>query len=115
MQYEKLWQVEQWFRACKSLLETRPIYHRCDETIRGHVFCSFLALLLRDVWQRRLAARGHAFEWAEVLADLERLQQVEVEHDGKRFLLRSEVQGTCGHVCQAVGVALPPTVQQLAE
>jgi hypothetical protein len=115
LQYKKLWQVEQWFRACKSLLETRPIYHRCDETIRGHVFCSFLALRLRDELQRRLAARGHAFEWAEVLADLERLQQVEVEHDGKRFLLRSEVQGTCGHVCQAVGVALPPTVQQLAE
>ena len=31
----------------KSILETRPIYHQCDETIRGHVFCSFLALLLR--------------------------------------------------------------------
>ena len=115
LQYKKLWQVEQWFRSCKSLLETRPLYHRCDETIRGHVFCSFLALLLRDELQRRLAARGHTFEWAEVLADLERLQQVEVAQDGQRFLLRSEVQGTCGHVCQAVGVALPPTVQQLSE
>jgi transposase len=31
----------------KSLLDTRPIFHKCDETIRGHVFCSFLALLLR--------------------------------------------------------------------
>jgi hypothetical protein len=113
LQYKKLWQVEHWFRSCKALLETRPIYHRCDETIRGHVFCSFLALLLRDELQRRLAACGHAFEWTDVLADLERLQQVEVEHAGKRFLLRSEVQGTCGPVCQAVGVALPPTVQQL--
>jgi hypothetical protein len=111
LQYKKLWQVEHWFRACKSLLETRPIYHRCDETIRGHVFCSFLALVLRDELQRRLAARGHAFEWADVLADLERLQQVEVEQDGRRFLLRSEVQGTCGPVFQALGVALPPTVQ----
>ena len=37
---------------------------------------------------------------------------VEVEQDGKRFLLRSEVQGTCGKVFQTVGVALPPTVQQ---
>jgi hypothetical protein len=33
------------------------------------------------------------------------LQMVEVEQDGKRFLLRSEVQGTCGKVFQAVGVA----------
>jgi hypothetical protein len=79
------------------------------------VFGSFLALLLRDELQRRLLARGHTFEWVEVLAELERMQQVEVEHDGKRFLWRSEVQGTCGHVCQAVGVALPPTVQPLSE
>jgi hypothetical protein len=111
VQYKKLWQVEHWFRSCKSLLETRPIYHRCDETIRGHVFCSFLALVLRDELQRRLAARGHDFEWADVLADLERLQQVEVERDGRRFRLRSTAEGTCGPVFQAVGVALPPTVQ----
>jgi hypothetical protein len=62
----------------------------------------------------RLEERGHAFEWADVIRDLDRLQSVEVEQDGKRFLLRSEVQGTCGAVFQAVGVALPPTVQQVA-
>ena len=49
----------------------------------------------------------------DVISDLERLQMVEVEQDGKRFLLRSEVQGTCGTVFQTVGVALPPTVQQV--
>ena len=37
----------------------------------------------------------------------------EVEQDGKRFLLRDELKGTCGGVIQAAGVALPPTVQQL--
>ena len=38
----------------------------------------------------------------------------EVEQDGKRFLLRSDVEGTCGKVFQAVGVAIPPTVRQVA-
>jgi hypothetical protein len=113
LQYKKLWMVEQWFRACKALLETRPIYHQRDETIRGHVFCSFLALLLRHELQARLEARGQHLEWADVLRDLERVQYVEVEHTGKRFLLRSELQGTAGRVFQAVGVATPPTVQQL--
>jgi hypothetical protein len=112
LQYKQLWMVEHWFRSCKSLLQTRPIYHRCDETIRGHVFCSFLALVLRQELQARLEERGHELEWADVICDLDRLQMVEVEQDGKRFLLRSEVQGTCGKVFQAVGVALPPTVQQ---
>jgi transposase len=114
LQYKKLWMVEQWFRDCKSLLETRPIYHQRDETIRGHVFCSYLALVLRHELQTRLEARGQGLEWAEVIQDLERVQYVEVEHTGKRFLLRSELQGTAGRVFQAAGVAAPPTVQQPA-
>jgi Transposase DDE domain len=113
LQYKRLWTVEQWFRSCKTLLQTRPIYHRCDETIRGHVFCSFLALVLRQELQSRLEERGHVSEWADVIQDLDRLQFIEVEQEGKRFLLRSEVQGTCGKVFQAVGVAIPPTVQQV--
>jgi transposase len=112
LQYKRLWMVEAWFRSTKSLLQTRPIYHKCDETIRGHVFCSFLALVLRQELEVRLAKDGHDFEWADVIQDLDRLQMVEVEQDGKRFLLRSEVQGTCGTVFKAAGVAVPPTVQQ---
>ena len=58
--------------------------------------------------------RGDKLEWADVISDLDRLQMVEVEQDGKRFLLRSEAEGTCGKVFQAVSVALPPTVQQVS-
>ena len=63
----------------KTLLETRPIFHKCDETIRGHVFCSFLALLLRKELQDRLEAQGETLEWAKLLRDLEALQYTEVE------------------------------------
>jgi transposase len=114
LQYKRLWMVEHWFRSCKSLLQTRPIYHKCDETIRGHVFCSFLALVLRQQLQARLKERGHELEWADMISDLDRLQLVEVEQEGKRFLLRSQAQGTTGKVFQAVGAALPPTVQQVS-
>ena len=114
LQYKRLWTVEHWFRSCKSLLQTRPIFHKCDETIRGHVFCSFLALVLRQELQARLEERGHEFEWADMIQDVDRLQVADVVQDGKRFLLRSEVQGTCGQVFQAMGVAVPPTVQQVS-
>jgi hypothetical protein len=113
LQFKRLWLVEQWFRSCKSLLETRPIYHHLDATIRGHVFCSFLALVLRYELQARLKAKGKMFEWADVVRDLERVQQVEVEHQGRRFLLRSELTGSAGRAFQAAGVAVPPTVQQV--
>ncbi len=113
LQFKRLWMVEHWFRSCKSLLETRPIYHHCDDTIRGHVFCSFLALMLRYELQARLRAKGKPVEWADVLRDLERVQQVEVEHQGKRFLLRSQLTGSAGRAFQAAGAAVPPTVQQV--
>jgi transposase len=114
LQYKRLWMVEAYIRSCKSLLHTRPIYHKCDETIRGHVFCSFLAIVLRQELEARLANRGDQFEWADVIQDLDRLQMAEVGQDGKRFLLRSEVQGTCGSVFQAAGVALPSAVQRVS-
>jgi len=114
LQYKKLWMVEQWFRSCKALLETRPLFHPRDETIRGHVFCSFLALVLRQELQTRLAARGFRFEWADILRDLERVQAVHVTQESKHYLLGSELENTAGRVFQSVGVAVPPTVQEIA-
>lgn len=113
LQYKKLWMVEQWFRSCKSLLDTRPIFHKCDETIRGHVFCSFLALVVRQELQARLKARGQEVEWADLMRDLERVQYVDVEYAGHCYRLRTELSGSAGRVLQAVGVAAPPTVQQV--
>jgi len=115
LKYKQLWMVEEIFRSAKTLLETRPIFHKCDDTIRGHVFCSFLALVLRKELQARLEAAASQLEWAEVMADLEALEDVEVVHQQKHFRLRTETKGTCGKVFQAVGVALPPTVRQIKE
>ena len=113
LKYKQLWMVEEMFRTAKTLLETRPIFHHGDDTIRGHVFCSFLALVLRKELQDRLEAAGEQFEWAEILRDVKALENVEVEHDEKRFLLRTELEGSCGPVFRSVGVAIPPTIQKL--
>ena len=114
LRYKQLWMVEDCIRSIKSILETRPIFHHHDETIRGHVFCSFLALVLRKELQDRLTAAGNSLEWAEILRDLESLQWVEVEHQSKRFRLRSEARGVCSQVFQAAGVAFPPSMEQRA-
>ena len=111
LRYRDLLVVEQVFRTEKALLATRPIYHQTDEAIRGHVFCSFLALVLRKDLEERLAAAGLKPEWRELLADLDRLQEIEVEQDGKRFILRTPVTGVAGKAFQAVGVALPPNIR----
>ena len=114
LKYKELWQVERVFRDVKSLLETRPVFHQCDNTIKGHVFCSFLALILKKELDRRLNAAGHVFEWTDIIHDLKALQQVHIEENEKRFSIRTECKGNCGKIFQAVGVALPPTIRVLS-
>jgi hypothetical protein len=111
LRYRDLLIVEQVFRTEKTLLATRPIYHQTDEAIRGHVFCSFLALVLRKDLEERLATARLKPEWRELLADLDRLQEIDAEQDGKRFVLRTPVTGIAGKAFQAVGVALPPNIR----
>ena len=82
-QYNRLWMVEAWFRSCKSLLGTCPIYHRCDATIVGHAFCSFLALVMRQELEPRLEQRGHDLEWGDIILDLENLVTTDVEQKGQ--------------------------------
>lgn len=109
--YKHLWMVEAIFRSMKSLLETRPIYHQKDETIRGHVFCSFLALVVRQELERRLEQHGWTLEWADIVRDLDRLDETTITVDEKSYVIRSEIKGTLGKVFQAAGVAIPPALR----
>ena len=93
--YRELWRVEQIFRTAKAILETRPIYHQCDAAIVGHLFCSFLALVLRKELDERLDAAGAETEWADIVRDLDRVEEVTVDQGTKRFVLRVQAPG-CG-------------------
>ena len=111
LKYKQLWMVERLFRTVKSILETRPIYHKCDETIRGHVFCSFLALMLLNELEARLAARGWQVEWQRLRDDLDALEEITVKTRGQTFVIRSDLQGDAGKAIQAAGVALGSVVR----
>src|SRR5499433_2777542 len=118
LRYKELWTVERIFRTEKHLFATRPIFHKLDETIRGHVFCSFLALVLKKALEDRIAApevfskAGRAGSWPEIIADLDSLTETEMEQDGKRFVLRSAPRPAASLALRAVGVALPPSSGQ---
>ena len=113
LKYKQLWMVETLFRTIKSVLATRPIYHKRDETIRGHVFCSFLALILMKELMGRLEDKSHSLEWKDIIRDLDNMDEVELEEDGKRFVIRTGSSGCCGKVFQAAGVTIPPTIRQV--
>lgn len=111
LQYKQLWMVEQIFRTMKTILNTRPIYHKCDETIRGHVFCSFLSLLLIKELQQRMSKRGWEVEWADLINDLEDLKETIIETGNKEVILRSELKGEAGKALKASGMAVPQRVK----
>ena len=113
LRYRERWIVEDIFRTAKSIIGTRPIFHQRDDTIRGHGFCSFLALLLRKELIDRLDAAGRHYEWADVLRDVDQIVQTDVDQAGRRLRLRAAAPGCAGAVFQAVGVALPPTIQPI--
>jgi len=112
LRYRDLLQVEDLFRRAKAILRTRPIYHSSDAAIRGHVFCSFLALMLQKELADLCQRHDLAIEWVDLLRDLDRLQEATIEKDGKRITTRTAVTGQVGSVFQAAGIALPPNLHE---
>jgi hypothetical protein len=113
LRYKQLWTIERTFRTAKHLLATRPIFHKLDQTIRGHVFCSFLALVLKSELEARIAQLADTASWPAIIADLDALTETEVAQDDRRFLLRAAPKPAASLALRAAGVALPPTVQAI--
>ncbi len=101
------------FRDMTSILVTRPIFHKMDETIRGHVFCSFLALVLRKELDKRFGIKGKNYEWSDIKRDLTKLREVILSEDQSRVTIRTVRQGICADVFKSVGVALPLAIRSL--
>lgn len=112
IRYRDLLQVESLFRAAKASFDTRPIFHQSDAAIRGHVFCSFLALVLAKELTRLCEAKDLTPEWQPLLNDLDRLQQATIEKDGKTITTRTHVTGQVGNVFKAAGIALPSNLDE---
>ena len=56
------------------------------------MFCSFRAMVLRIELQDRLERKRRSLEWAGVLHDLDRLQEVEMTIGGKSYVMRTKTK-----------------------
>ena len=79
--------------------------YRMNET-RNH-----LALILRKELDTRCRRAGLQPEWGDVLRDLDRLQEVEIDKAGRRMTLRTPSTGVAGPLFKAARIALPPNVR----
>ncbi|HYA80535.1 MAG TPA: IS1634 family transposase, partial [Methylocystis sp.] len=112
LRYRDLLQVENLFLRTKAVMRTRPIFHSSDAAIRGHVFCSFLALTMQKHLDDALREGGAAPEWTRLLRDLDRLQQVQIRHRGADWLVRTDAPPSVANLFRAAQVALPPRARQ---
>ena len=92
LRYRDLLQVENFFLRTKATMRTRPIFHSSDAAIRGHVFCSFLALALQKHLDDLLHEAGVAPEWKELLRDLDRLQTVRLAAEPIGWCVRTRAE-----------------------
>lgn len=108
LRYRDLLQVESLFQRAKAVMRTRPIFHSSDAAIRGHVFCSFLALALRKHLDDLLEEAKITSEWKILLRDLDRLTQVSIRHNGSDWLIRADASPAIARIFRHVRIALPP-------
>ena len=86
--YSDLFEVEHTFRALKSQLEIRPVFHWTDNRIAGHICMCFMAYTfinhLRNLTQ---------LQYRPLIKAIDKMQLSEIEDDkaGKRFYLRSKL------------------------
>jgi len=114
LRYRDLLKVENLFLRTKAVMRTRPIFHSSDAAIRGHVFCSFLALTMQKYLEDLSRRAGVIPEWKTLLRDLDRLQHVRIRHRDNDWLVRTDVSKPIADLFHHAHIALPPRARQMA-
>ena len=83
-------EIEQAFKALKSDLSIRPIYHQKDTRIEAHIFVAFMAYCLQVTLKHRLRALAPGLTPRAVLQKFAAVQMVDVHlptTDGRYLIL----------------------------
>lgn len=118
--YVQLTQIESVFRALKSELGIRPIYHQLEHRADAHVLIAFLAYCLQVTLKNRLRIHAPGLTPTAVLEKLATIQMVEVwipMVDGRWLVLprhtqpENDVQAMLDHLHMALPSQPPPRVK----
>ena len=77
--YKGLSEVERAFRCLKDVIDMRPIYHRGDGRVQGHIFVAVLAFPLQRALEKKLKAAGSRLSGEAALQALRTIHVVEME------------------------------------
>ena len=84
--YKTLGRIEEAFKDMKDFLEVRPIFHRTEDNVRGHIFVAVLAYLLEKVLESYFVKSGKCRITARrILGHLSQVKLVVSELNGHIF------------------------------
>ena len=100
--------------ATKAIMRTRPIFHSSDAAIRGHVFCSFLALAMQKHLNEDPPAPGRPRSGMEGTPARPRPPRRSAHPPSRRRLAGAHRRHSRRHhaVQERAHIALPPRARQ---
>ena len=108
--YKELWRVEQAFRHLKTDLDLRPMYHRTETRIRGHIMVCFLALVLESYLALRLKEKGCTTSIKDIMHDVSQMKASLIRINGEEQIIRTELHGNANMAFEAIGTKAPARV-----
>jgi len=108
--YKDLWQIEACFRDLKDDLETTPIYHFTERRIIAHIFVSFLSLLLKITFAKKLRQIDKDASYQEVFEAVREIKAVKLTEGRKEIIFRTEFPDKAHLAFKATGIAPPPRI-----
>lgn len=113
--YRQLQEVERAFRALKSLVKVRPMFHWAERRVEAHIFICFLAYLLAKALELKLRAAGLQPSVARALEQLGQLKAVEHSWEGDTTVVQvSRPTPEVKAILDALGVRLDSPVLRVS-
>jgi len=114
--YMQLTEVEAAFRALKSELSIRPLFHQLERRVKAHVMVAFLGYALWVTLKHLLAGKQSQWSAARALAELATLQSADIvlpTTDGREIRLRRITEATAEQkrLLNELGIELPDPLQ----
>lgn len=106
-QYKQLITVEQSFADLKSTMECRPIHHKTDTNIKGHIFINFLGLVLYSTLFHLLGNDFDEKARYDIIEGLKEIQAHDVEENGRRYMIRTELTPLFQNICSLLKLKPP--------
>jgi len=103
--YKELAEIERGWRALKSTLLLRPVYHWTEDRIRAHVFMCVLALQV-ERWMRN---KLEGTSVSAALRQLRRIKMVEMVEGNEKRLLPTRPTAEQKEILHKLGVPVPGT------